>query len=1010
MKRVTLSFLVLALLRGSLSAQPPSAEGIEFFERKIRPVLVAQCYQCHSVEAEKVKKLRGGLFLDSRAGILKGGESGPGLIAGKAKESLLTKALHYTDDLRMPPKGKLAENVIADFERWIAMGAPDPRDGKEVAIKKGVNIDAGRKYWAFQPLKAVIPPVVKQKDWLRNPIDAFILATLESKSLTPNPAAEREKLLRRVYFDLIGLPPTPAEVDAFLKDSSPDAYEKVVDRLLASPHHGERWARHWLDVARYAESGGYEFDGDRAGAYHYRDFVIKALNQDMPYSEFVRLQLAGDRMRPSDFDAVAATGFLVSGPYPGQITAKTRERIRYDHLDDMIATAGNAFLGLSLGCARCHAHKYDPIPQEDYYRLISCLSNTDSSRTKLDPIPEETKKAKAEFDTAHQKLKQTLAAYEREQWLPRFQTWLKTESAKPAASWWTLNPMKTTSKAQFRTLADGSILAGGKAGPNDAITITAHTNLKEITGLRLDALTDASLPGKGPGRAADGNFLLSEISVTAAPLVGKGKATPIKLRAVAASFETKERLLQHSVDANKKSGWSISGQTGKDHAGVYAFETPLKGHAGGTLLTITLKFDGGAALGKLRVNIATGALPALNAGVALQNVREIQELLAPNTGKIDDKNREAVARWHRAFDAELDKQIAVVEKHAAAEPKPKLLDAFVATNVGRDPVHFLIRGEVERKSAKSTPGFIQVLMNSPEKDEKWVKANKAEKAEKAADKEPRIALAEWITDAEHGAGNLLARVMVNRLWQHHLGRGIVATPNDFGSQGEPATHPELLEFLAKELITNGWRLKPIHKLIVTSAVYRLGNQPNPDAEKADPENRLLWRRPPRRLEAEAIRDSLLTVSGTLDPALYGPSTADENSARRSIYLTVKRSRPIPLMQLFDAPEAIQSIAVRPATTVPTQALALMNAPLVRQRAEKLAVRLGAKTPAQVGQAIEQAYQIALTRRPTEKESARMGAFVTRQAESYAGNPRALEMAMADFCQVLLCSNEFVFVD
>ena len=459
-------FITLALLvvPSQGYSQAPSPEGIEFFERKIRPVLVSQCYQCHSVEAEKAKKLRGGLYLDSQAALLKGGESGPSLKAGKPKESLLIKALHYEDELRMPPKGKLAPDVVADFERWVAMGGPGSARRQGSCAKKGIDVEAGRSFWAFQPLKAVSVPSVKQKDWVRNPIDAFILAKLESKSIQPSPAAEREKLLRRAYFDLVGMPPSPAEVEAFLNDTSPDAYEKVIDRLLASPHYGERWARHWLDVARYAESGGYEFDGDRPGAFLYRDFVIKALNQDMPFDEFVRLQLAGDRLRPDDFDAVNATGFLVAGPYPGQITSKTRLRIRYDHLDDMIATTGNALLGLSLGCARCHAHKYDPIPQEDYYRLIACLSNTDSNKPKLDPTPEATRKSKADFDKVHSGLVQTLDQYQKDQWLPRFKAWNLAEAKKPASPWMTLNPIKPTGKAPLKKLPDGSILAEGKAG------------------------------------------------------------------------------------------------------------------------------------------------------------------------------------------------------------------------------------------------------------------------------------------------------------------------------------------------------------------------------------------------------------------------------------------------------------------------------------------------------------------------------------------------------------------
>lgn len=1007
MRRFLLSLLAFVILP-SLAFPQSSKEGIEFFERKIRPVLVEHCYQCHSADAVKNKKLRGGLHLDTRASVLKGGENGPALVPGKPKESLLIKALHYEDGMKMPPKGKLPEAAIADFERWIAMGAPDPRDGKETTVKKmGPTVEAGRDYWAFQPLKTAAPPAVKDKAWLRNPIDAFILAGLEAKGLRPTPTADREKLLRRVYLDLHGIPPTPEEMDAFLKDSSADAYEKLVARLLDSPRFGERWARHWLDVARFAESGGYEFDGDRPGAHLYRDFVIKAFNQDMPFDEFVRLQLAGDRLKPGDFDAQTATGFLVAGPYPGQITAKTRERIRYDHLDDMLATTGSAFLGLSLGCARCHEHKYDPIPQEDYYRLLAALQATDSSKPKLDPTPEETRKAKEAFDSAHAEITSAYQKHLKESWLPRFTAWQEASKKKTSPAWYVLSPIKTASKAPLKKLADGSLLAEGKPAPDEVITITAHSHLKNITSLRLEALTDASLPKNGPGRAADGNFKLSELSLSVVPLVGKAKPAAVKLRPGPVTFEAADARLLGALDADKKTGFAISGETGKDHAAIVNCETPIAGFDGGTVLTITLKFEGGiGALGKMRLSLGTVApFPALTAKADLQNAWEIAALLKSHGGTVTDQNRDAIAGWHRVFDPELAKHLDAVEEHAALEPKPKLVDGFVAATQGRDQVYFLIRGEVDRKNGLADVGFIQVLMSGPEKEKKWV----AEK-EKAPVKEPRIALGAWLADTEHGAGHLLARVIVNRLWQHHLGRGIVATPNDFGSQGDLPTHPELLDYLASELIKNGWRLKPIHQMILTSATYRLGNEVDAAAQKADPENKLWWRRAPRRLEAEAIRDSLLAVSGTLDNTMYGAGTLEETTPRRSIYLTVKRSRPIPMLQMFDAPEAIQSIAVRPSTTVATQALALMNSPFVRQRAEKLAAAIRPKTPELLDKAIEDAYRHTLSRRPTDKESEQMLRFVRSQMDSYGKMPRAMDLALTDVCQVLMCANEFVFVD
>src|SRR5262249_29701450 len=521
--------------------------------------------------------------------------------------------------------------------------------------------------------------------------------------------------------------------DAFIKDNSPDAYSKLIDRLLASERYGERWARHWLDVVRFAESGGYEVDKNRPYSFHYRKFVIKALNHDMPYCQFTRWQIAGDLLLPGDYLPNAATGFLVAGPFPGQTTAKAIEMMRYDHLDDMISTIGNSMLGLSIGCARCHDHKFDTaILQEDYYRLISCLALTDSAEVKLGP-----------------------------------------------------------------------------------------------------------------------------------------EQTP------------------------------VFAATEKPDGVVYT-------HEGGQGMTII------------------------------------------------------------------------------------------------DSVHFLMRGEVERKKDKAKPGFLRTLMNTPQQEKNWLVPPPHLNLPPT---HPRIALASWLTDVREGAGHLVARVMVNRLWQHHMGRGLVATPNDFGVQGEPPTHPELLDFLAGELIREGWKLKHIHKLIMTSATYVQGSEAPATNLQADPQNRLWWRHPTRRLEGEAIRDALLAVAGTLDPTMHGAGSLDQNVPSRSIYLTVKRSQPIPFLQIFDAPETIQSAGDRQATTVAPQALAMMNSPFVRQAAEKLAQRIQPKTPDQLQRSIEDAYRIALGRKPTAAERKTMQTFITKQT----ANGRQAQ-AFSDLCHVLLCSHEFVYID
>jgi hypothetical protein len=1005
--RIPLVVVGLLCLQTAAGAQAPDARTLAFFESKIRPVLVKDCYQCQSAESARKKKLRGGLLLDTREGIRKGGDAGPAIVPGDPKKSLLLSALRHDGKVeKMPPRGKLSAEVIADFARWIEMGAPDPRDGSELPSKRRIDVAEGKRFWSFRPLVSATPPHANNASWASNPIDRFIHAGLEAKKLTPSKPLSRERLIRRVTFDLTGLPPTPEEVDAFVNDRSPDALDRVLSLLLDSERYGERWGRHWLDVVRFAESGGYEFDGDRQGAYHYRDFVIKALNQDMPFDEFVRLQLAGDELRPNDFFATSATGFLVAGPYPGQTTAKTLEPIRYDHLDDMLATTGTAFLGLTLGCARCHEHKYDPIPQQDYYRLLANLGRTDSVTRQMDPNPEVYRQAKAAFDAAHAPLAQALAKFEKETLPGRFAEWLAREKAKPAAAWLTLEPSSVTGRAVLKKLDDGSYLATGKAEKTDTYTITAATSQAKITAIRLEALRDESLPKTGPGRSADGGFTLTEFTLTATPSADAAKkgAKPIvvKFRPGKATFEQSGHTLADAVDGDPKTGWSVGGATGKDHAATFIAQTPF-GFEGGTTLSIVLKFEQDFAAGRVRLAITTGE-PNLDGAARPQSSGEVLALVAAQQGKLDGKNRAEIVRWFRKVDAVTEQAFAVVERSLAKEPKPPLMPVFSATSGRGGDVHYLIRGETERKNGVASPGFAQVLTNAEEG--RWLRASADSKG---TTKPPRVALADWITDSQHGAGHLLARVIVNRMWQHHFGKGIVRTPNDFGAQGEAPTHPELLDYLAAELIRGGWKLKPIHRLIMTSAAYQQGSDGNEVAVRTDPQNRLWWHVPPRRLEAEAIRDSLLMVGGSLDRKMFGPGTLDENSPRRSVYLTVKRSRLLPMLQVFDAPEPIQGVGERQTTTATTQALMMMNSPLVRQQAEKLARVVLPARPTDVPQTVEKAYRIVLGRRPADAERQRMASFILRGAEESKG-PKGLETATADFCQVLLCSNEFLYVD
>jgi hypothetical protein len=950
-------------------------KGIEFFEAKIRPVLSKHCYECHSAQA---KKLKADLLLDSKAGMLKGGDSGPVFVPGKSKESLIIKALLHDGSTKMPSQSvKLPKEIIDDFAKWIDMGAPDPRDGKAVSKKKTYDIDKERNYWAFRPLPDIAAPAVKNAGWAKTPVDRFILAKLEEKGLTPNGAINAERLLRRATFDATGLPPTPAEIDAFLKDGGAkpqEAYEKVVDRLLESPRFGERWARHWLDTVRFAESGGYEFDGNRPNAYHYRDFVIKAMNQDMPFDQFLRWQIAGDQMVPGDLDAIAATGFLVAGSYPGQTTSKTLALIRYDHLDDMVSTLGTSMLGLSLGCARCHEHKYDPIPQEDYYKLVAALGRTDSANLKVNTNPGGYKKAKDAFDAVHAPLLKARDDFEKNELPKRLTAFWNANKDKAAPTWLKVIPFAaTTTKDIPQIEADGAVFGIDKG---KVYSVEVRTMQKKIKGLRLEALTDKRLPNAGPGQGKEGRFVLSSINANVLPLnAPKGKAKPVQVKI--------------KPSTNPKIAWS--GAAGKDQATTFEFDGDI-GFDVGTVLNVNLTFESDAlTLGRFRLALTTSPAAPLDGKAEDQSPYELVAALQSTKGEWKVERRDLVAPWLRGVDNDAERVYGAVQRHAKEEPSPKLIDVFAAQSGRGGPVNFLIRGEPEKKREVVNPGFAQVLTSASANEKKWL----VEKTD------PRVSLANWLTDTEHGAGNLVARVIVNRLWQHHMGKGLVATPNDFGVQGDPPTHPELLDYLAKELIKNGWRLRPIHKLIMTSAVYMQSNASNDANVKIDPANKLWWRHPTRRLEAEAIRDSLLAVGGTLDLKMYGQGTLNQDTPRRSVYLTVKRSQMIPFLQMFDVPEALQSIGERSVTTVATQSLAFMNSPQVRGAAQKLAARAKTKSDEE---SVENAYLIALGRRPTETERNRMTSFIAGYGT------QAREQALVDFCQVLLCLNEFIYVD
>ncbi len=1002
-------------------------QGLKLFQAEVRGIFIEHCLDCHGGDEVESR-----FDLATRKGLMRGGAHGAAVVSGKAKESRLVALISHNENPNMPEGGdKLPPAAIEAVATWIDLGAPydrplveNPRDPDAWVDRK---IDAkARDHWAFKPLATAAPPKLENDRWSQTNVDRYVLAKLREKKLEPNPLADRRRLIRRAYYDLIGLPPTAAETEAFVADPDPEAHAKLIERLLESPHYGERWGRHWLDTARFAESHGFEQDYDRPHAYVFRDFVIEALNQDMPFDQFVRWQLAGDEYEPENPLALKATGFLGAGVFPTQITANEVERTRYDALDDMIATTGTSMLGLTIGCARCHDHKFDPIPAGDYYRLINTFATTVRSNLDVNIDPVGFRVAKEAFDKEHAPLLAARDAFEKEQLPQRLAEWEASESvtALQQSAWQVLKVVDAKSKggATLTPQEDGSILASGKNPDQERFTFTASLPAGKYTGIRLEALAHPSLVKGGPGRASNGNFALSDFRVTHRPAADK-KAEPkaLKLTNPQATFEqTPQNLyVRFTIDDNPQSAWAVDPQFGKDHVATFELAEPLEITEAG-VLTFTLDFNNNTqhGLGRPRLSITSAAspLPLEQGGVPAA----VQSALATAAAERTAEQKSALMAFYKPLDAEWKKLQAAVDEHQKSAPKPKVEKMMVCSE-GVTPIrhhtqgadffektYYLQRGDSEQKQGEATQGFLQVLTTAPEGPAHWQQTPPAGWRTSYR----RRALAEWMTDTEYGAGQLLARVIVNRLWVHHLGRGLVSTPNDFGLQGTPPTHPELLDYLATELIRGGWKLKPLHKLLMTSSVYMQDSTFDEADAKADPPNEFLWRFTPRRLEAEIIRDSMLAVSNELDRRQFGPGTLDENHKRRSIYFMIKRSKLVTMMQIFDQPEPLVSVGNRPTTTIAPQALYLMNNSQVRQCAASLAKQLLMKADVPAEEIVQQGYLQAFSRLPTTEESADAVAFLAGQEQSYAeakkDQPRL--RAATDFCQVLLELNEFVYVE
>ncbi len=952
----TLVVLLLVVAAVPAAASEPTREDVEFFEAKVRPVLAENCFKCHAGAKRKA-----GLSLESRDGLLKGGDNGPAIVPGAPEKSLLLRAVGYEDpDLRMPPRGKLPAEVLADLAEWVKRGAPWPAAAAGPAAVKVKEFDLRERarHWSLRPLTHPAPPAVKNAAWPTSPIDYFILAKLEEKGLAPAAPADRRTLIRRVTFDLTGLPPTPAEIDAFLRDDSPGAFAKVVDRLLASPQYGERWARHWLDLVRFAETFGHEFDPEIPEAWRYRDYVIRALNADLPYDRFVTEHIAGDllpaprRHSEEKFnESVLATGFWWLGEAKHSPVDSRADQA--DRIDNQIDVFGKTFLGLTLACARCHDHKFDAVPTRDYYALAGYLQSSRQDRAFLDDPATRAPALRRMRDTVRQI--QALVPDAAKPAAPAFDAGPGTVFADFARGDW--SKWFTTGEAfgDGPTRRGDVVVQPGASPPVRAVPPgLAHSGAIATTlqgTLRSPTFTIASkrIHYLVAGRQARVRLILNGLQLIQDPIYG-GLAFGVD----------NEALHWRTQDVSMWVGQRAYIEVLDDGPGYAALAAVVFGDGPPPALRLPpaapLTFDADA---QKRVQALVGELRQVEAG-----------LPPPRRGLAT------------ADGSPVDERVFI-------RGNPKTLGEAV-------PRHFLT---VFGGDTVAAPG----------------------------QGSGRLALARQMTDPARTP--ILPRVIVNRLWKHHFVEGIVRSPDDFGVLGQPPTHPELLDFLASTFVREGWSLKEMHRRLVLSSTYRMASRAERAADEVDPDNKLVHRMPIRRLEAEAIRDAMLAVSGRLDRAAFGPSVPPyltpfmvgrgrprvsgplDGAGRRSLYVNVRRNFLTPMFLAFDYPTPFSTRGRRGVSNVPAQALTMMNNPLVVQQAERWAKRVLA-TPGTPRQRLDRMYEEALGRLPSDAEAADALAFVATEAtearetrEARNGEARA----WADLAHVLFNVKEFIFV-
>ena len=1004
--QITPDEVASALAASDLPAQAASAHSAAKldFDRDVLPIFKESCTGCHSGN-----KPAGQLGLETLVGALHGGIAGKAVIAGNAGGSILYRRLTGEVKPQMPfGKDPLAAEKIAKVKTWIDQLTP-----AEVAAALAAS--GGRKqHWAYVKPVRPEPPAVKNPGWLRNPIDNFVLARLEKEGLAPSPEASRETLIRRVTLDLIGLPPTPAEIDAFVADKSPDAYEKVVDRLLASPHYGERWARPWLDLARYADSNGYEKDKLRV-AWKFRDWVIKALNDDMSFRQFTIEQIAGDMLVNPTTDQLIASGFQRNSMLNTE-GGVDHEEYRFYTLVDRVNTLSAVWLGSTLACAQCHNHKYDPFTQKDFYNLVAFYDNQVYREVTLGqgdgyieepdievPTPEQDVKGKAlraEMANLKSILETSTPDLERAQ-----EAWEK-RTLDSEKDWAVLRPrhLKSQGGATLTLQTDGSVLSSGANPEADTYSFEVSTEAGKgnFTALRVEVLRDPSLPHNGPGRDDEGNFFLSNVVVQISPSDQPGKSEEIKWKEAFADEEQAGYAAKNVVvkQENYVDGWAIEPTTSPAPPRRQLVVIPEKpfGFESGTRFSIRLLNElqhASRNLGRFRLSVTTTERP--------QSIVDLPAKLAPLLGRAPSQRSEEETK---ALAAAYRKIAPLLQptRDLLAEKEKALKDLNIPTamilrerpNHERPSTLFRIRGGYLSPGERVYANVPAVLPPLPE-----------------SQMPNRLGLASWLVSDENP---LTARIVVNRFWEQIYGRGIVNTSEDFGTQGEPPSHPELLDWLATEFMQQGWSMKKILRTIVTSAAYRQTSDVSPQRIEQDPYNTLLARGPRVRVEAEMIRDVTLAASGLLSPKIGGPSvmppqpdgvwdipystdkwvtSEGEDAHRRGLYTFYRRSAPYPTMLTFDAPSREVCTVRRVRTNTPLQALDLLNNPTSFEAARALAKRLVNEGGADPASRATLGFRLCTSRRPVKKELATTLGYYQAQLEKFQRDMKAAKDLIQD---------------